>query len=567
MKTTTTRRTSSITTMTTTVLGVLSLLLVASLLPHVYGYSGTPDHVSSRLQVQVPKTLFQEGGYEHREALFGSPPYGGSIAQNVYYTDTDLCETLVDPTSGYPSRPLDPKTKKQEPWPSPFILMADRGTCSFVQKARNAQHAGAAGLIIADNLCLCNDLACMNSTDTTPNLNMDTHNNEDIQQLYDNCQTSEPIMADDGSGGDITIPAFLMFKLDAQRIKDEVKGRESPVQLEMSWNLPHPDSKVEYELWTVPSEEVSKDFQRNWKNVATQMGDKLYFTPHQYVYDGIKSRCQTTEGTNQCYNLCTNEGRYCATDPDNDLDHGISGADVVREALRRLCVWFHYGEKDGLGLIYWDYISEFLERCDNDDYFSNEDCVQDAFKHSKIDKKRIDQCMVDSGGLTGNQPNSYLDRELDAASRRGVVVLPTMFVNSAPMRGALTTETVFNAVCAGFSPGSEPSICTKCHGCNDVGTCVKKGGSCKSYNGMPSSASDGSASGGGVSKRTFGMTLLFMCGIFGAAGYIHWKKTREDMRDQVRGILAEYMPLEAGDDVHGNPMDFARQGQTASLIS
>jgi len=62
------------------------------------------------------------------------------------------------------------------------------------------------------------------------------------------------------------------------------------------------------------------------------------------------------------------------------------------------------------------------------------------------------------------------------------------------------------------------------------------------------------------------MTLLMVCLVFGGAGYIHWRKTREEMRDQVRGILAEYMPLEGGDMEH-SPMDFARKGQTSSLIS
>ena len=422
--------------------------------------------------------------------------------------------------------------------------MVDRGQCSFVQKARNAQHAGAAGVIIADNLCLCNDAACLNMT----------------QGSFQNCQNTEPIMADDGSGGDITIPAFLMFKQDAFVIIQEVKDRESPVQVEMSWSLPHPDSKVEYELWTVPSETVSKDFQRNWKDVAVKMGDKLYFTPRQYIYDGIKSRCMTSDGRNICFNLCTNNGRYCATDPDNDLEHGVTGAEIVKEALRRICVWKHFGEKDGLGTMYWDYISEFLKRCDTDDFFSNDDCINDVFKNAKIDGKRIDQCMEDSGGLTGDHPNTLLDREIDAAMRKGVVVLPTMFVNSAPLRGALTEATVFNAVCHGFQSGSEPDVCNKCSGCSDVNECVQKG-SCKSN---PSSGS----SSGSVSKRTFGTSLLFICVLFGAAGYLHWRKTREEMRDQVRGILAEYMPLEGGpeNDEH-NPMDFARSGQSASLIS
>jgi len=434
-----------------------------------------------------------------------------------------------------------------QPWPSPFILMADRGGCSFVQKARNAQHAGAAAFIIADNLCLCSDVACLNSTGITDG--------------FVQCENTEPIMADDGSGGDISISTFLMFKTDADKIKTELKDRDNIVQLEMSWALPHPDNKVEYELWTVPSEEVSKPFQKEWKNVAQKLGANSRFTPHQFIYDGVRTRCHGADGRNLCFNLCTNNGRYCATDPDNDLENGITGAEVVNESLRRICVWKYYGQEDGLGEKYWDYITEFLKRCDSDDFFANKDCVNDVYKNAKIDGKRIDSCMEDSGGVTNDQVNTLLEREIDAADRRGVVVLPTMFVNTAPLRGSLSTNIVFNAVCAGFHEGTLPEICSKCSGCGDVSACVNNKGVCTS---SPGGASSGDAT---VSKKTFGMTLLAMCALFGGIGYVHWRKTREEMRDQVRGILAEYMPLEGGDDEHHSPMDFARQGQGASLIS
>merc|ERR1712045_154475 len=122
------------------------------------------------------------------------------------------------------------------------------------------------------------------------------------------------------------------------------------------------------------------------------------------------------------------------------------------------------------------------------------------------------------------------------------------------------TYSVFNAICAGFYEGTAPSLCQKCSGCSDVETCVSKGR-------CTSGGASGDVGGGGVSKRTFGLTLLFLCSAFGAAGYLHWKKTRDEMRDQVRGILAEYMPLEGGEDLDGSPMDFARQGQSTSLIS
>lgn len=503
----------------------------------------SPDNVSSRLQVQIPKSLFKEGGYDHREGLFGNPPYGGSISQTLYYSDSDFCDTdKIDPTSGFPTR------TDNAPWPSPFILMVDRGTCSFVQKARNAQHAGAAGLIIADNLCLCSDVACLNS-----------YGSEDG---FVQCENNEPIMADDGSGGDVTIPAFLMFKVDADEIKKEVKDRNGIVQLEMGWSMPSPDSKVDYELWTVPSQEASKSFQKEWGSVAKALEDHSYFTPHQFIYDGVKNRCHGIDGRNLCLNLCTNNGRYCAIDPDNDLEHGISGAEVVTEALRRICVWKYYGQEDGVGEPYWNYISEFLDRCDSDDFFTNKDCINDVYKKTKIDGKRIDACMEDSGGTTDDVVNTLLEREIDAASRRGVVVLPTMFVNTVALRGSLSSNTVFSAVCAGFHEGTKPDVCEKCVGCANTAECVAKGGKCSS---RTTASSD---SGGGVSKKTFGLTLLFLCSVFGAVGYVHWRKTREEMRDQVRGILAEYMPLEGGDNnMDHNPMDFARKGQSASLIS
>ena len=327
------------------------------------------------------------------------------------------------------------------------------------------------------------------------------------------------------------------------------------VQIEMAWALPNPDDRVEYDLWTTPSDIVSRDFQSEFRDVAMSLGERAYFTPHMYVYDGVKSHCQGADGENMCFNLCTNNGRYCATDPDNDLDHGISGADVVKESLRRICIWKHYGEADGVGKEWWDYVNEFVKRCGNEDYFANEDCVKDVYKHSKIDGDRIGRCMKDSGGLESDVSNAFLDNELSAQKRRGVVVLPTAFVNTVALRGALTSSMVFSAICAGYMDGTEPKICKQCAKCPNEMECVQSGGKCS-----------GGSSSGSVSTNTFFSSLLFVSAAFASIGFLHWKKTRDDMRSQVRGILAEYMPLEDNMD-GGSPMDFAQRGGTSSLIS
>jgi len=405
--------------------------------------------------------------------------------------------------------------------------MVDRGSCTFVQKVRNAQRSGAAGVIIADNLCLCHDADCVSANaDTT-------------------CQTSEPIMADDGSGSDITIPSFLMFKKDADEVKAELRANNM-VQIEMTWKLPRPDDRVEYDLWTVPTEIASRDFFKDFKSAALKLGDRAYFSPHMYIYDGIKSGCQGPNGVNQCYNLCTNNGRYCATDPDNNLDKGISGADVVRESLRRICIWKHYGEADGIGKEWWDYVNEFMDRCDTPDYFSNYDCIQDVYKQSQIDARVVDQCMRDSGGLDSDKNNAFLDAEIDIQQRRGVVILPTVFVNTAALRGQLSMTNVFTAICAGYLEGTEPVICEKCDGCSKKKSCVTNG-YCKEHRKS-------------VPFNIFILSLLAVVGVLVGVGAMYYRKSQEEMREQVRGILAEYMPLEdqEGDNEDNPAMAFAR---------
>ena len=118
-----------------------------------------PSYVIS-LFLQIPKSLNKPDGYDHREALFGIPPYGGSIQAQVFYADSELCGPTVNTSMGYPTRDVNPKTGLQKPWTPPFILMVDRGACTFVQKVRNAQRAGAAGVLIADNTCLCSFPQC-----------------------------------------------------------------------------------------------------------------------------------------------------------------------------------------------------------------------------------------------------------------------------------------------------------------------------------------------------------------------------------------------------------------------
>jgi len=473
-------------------------------------FAVTPDNVSSRLMIHIPHKLFRAEGYDHREALFGIPPYGGSISTNIYYAKSELCD---------PNRQSHYEEEEKK-WPSPFILMVDRGGCTFVKKVRNAQRLGAAGVIVADNSCLCSDIKCVESSDIA------------------SCETSEPIMADDGSGSDISIPSFLTFKYDADKIKAELLA-DNPVQIEMAWSLPAPDDRVEYDMWTVPTDMfVDHEFFSNLKEIAVALDKSAYFTPHMHIFDGHRSHCHGKKGMNQCYSLCTNKGRYCATDPDSDLEKGISGADVVKESLRRLCIWQQYGDDNGIGVKWWDYVIEFMKSCNQPDKFMKDECVQEVYKHAVVDAKTIENCMEDNGGLTEDRKNKLLESELKSQEERGIVILPTVVINSAAIRGALTVTNIFDAICAGFATGSKPEVCQQCERCDDPNECIKEKGVCKTRGIIIKS---------GVSPFAFSSSILSIFGMFISLGFWYYKKARNEMRHEVRGLLAEYMPLEEDD--------------------
>ncbi|KAL7581381.1 hypothetical protein ACA910_021973 [Epithemia clementina (nom. ined.)] len=493
-----------------TTLNVPLLLLAADLLslPLVSGLT--------KLQVQIPQNLKRNStGYDHRNALFGMVPYGGSIQQQVYYTEDTLCSGGELSGKIYPA--------KVE---SPFILMMDRGDCTFVTKVRNAQHYGAAAVLIADNKCQCDHKNCTPASEG---------------QI---CESVEPEMADDGSGMDIGIPSFLLFKEDADAFKEVLKANQV-IRVEMSFSLPSPDDRVEYDFWSRPGDINSYEFFSNFKYIANALGSKAQFTPHYAIYDGLTAGCHTTDGENQCMTLCTNRGRYCANDPDDDLYAGVSGADVVTEALRRICIWSHYGEEDGIGLSWWTYVEEFMKRCNELDYFASPECILDVYQHAGIDKNKIDLCMRDSGGLEADQNNNKLDNEIRLQKEKGVILVPTSFVNEAKVKGAMSSANIFEAICSGYSEGTKPDICYMCGTCPQAKDCVVNNGVCASSPGsvIPINRADGR-----VSTHTFASSMFLLICLFGFVGYWYYNRTREEMREQVRGILAEYMPLEDSED-------------------
>ena len=192
-------------------------------------------------------------------------------------------------------------------------------------------------------------------------------------------------------------------------------------------------------------------------------------------------------------------------------------------------------------------MNEFMYRCDNEEYFANQDCVDDAMSRAGVDKVKVKNCMSDSGGLTEDTDNQMLEKELAAKEATGVVILPATFVNSAAVRGALSFSTVFRAVCSGYVVGSEPTVCKECATCHDEFGCVSSG-----------HCADGA---GAISLPVFAGTMLAVVACFSCLGVMQWQRSQRQMRAQVRGIMAEYMPLDENNKVESAGISEEEDGE------
>ena len=470
------------------------------------------EETTSALNINIPEELYKPDGYNHKEALFGIPVYGGTIAEKLQYAGESnlMCSA--------------PTAEQVSQWTSPFILMIDRGTCTFVTKVRHAQHAGASGVIIADDKYLCDD-----------------------EHQDQTCQKVEPIMADDGSGSDITIPSFLMYKQDAEKVKDVIK-QDKAVMVDMTWSLPAPDDRVEWTLWTNSNDNMSNDLKTSFGEIIELIGTNQFFTPYYQVYDGDLYNCPNID----CGNLCTNDGKYCMPDPDGNTNHGLSGRDIITENVRQKCIWNIYGgeitddtyhpsyyntnkDVEGVGIEWWNYVKYFTENC-AENRFTDANCINEALNAAKVDTQKLNQCL-EANPLNG-ESNSILQAELDSKTKNSIVIVPSVYINQVPQRGAISRTNVLNTICAGYLEGTEPQVCT----CSNLQKdeqekCIQEGGV---YNtDKEEEVVIQGVSVGGVIGIIFVMVI-----VMGGAGYIYYQRTQAAMRDQVRSILAEYMPLE-----------------------
>ncbi|KAE8669689.1 Vacuolar-sorting receptor 1 [Hibiscus syriacus] len=348
---------------------------------------------------------------------FGVPQYGGSMAGAVVYPKENkkACKSFDELGISF----------KSKPGSLPTFVLIDRGDCFFALKVWNVQSAGASAVLVADDI-------------EEPLITMDTP-----EEYRSSAKYIE----------NITIPSALIEKTFGDTLKEAISGGDM-VNVNLDWReaVPHPDDRVEYELWT---------------NSNDECGVKC---------DILMGFVKDFKGAAQCKSQCINHGRYCAPDPEQDFSRGYDGKDVVTENLRQLCV-FRVANESHRPWVWWDYVTDFLIRCPMKAKKYNKECADGVIKSLGLDGKKIETCM---GDPDADRDNPVLKEEQDAqvgkGSRGDVTILPTLVVNDHQYRGKLAKSAVLKAICAGFEETTEPAICLT--GDLETNECLENNGGC-----------------------------------------------------------------------------------------
>ncbi|KAF3562709.1 hypothetical protein DY000_02011875 [Brassica cretica] len=298
------------------------------------------------LSVTSPDSI--KGAHDCAIGNFGIPQYGGSMAGTVVYPKENQksCKEFSDFSISF----------KSQPGALPTFLLVDRGDCFFALKVWNAQKAGASAVLVADNV-------------DEPLITMDTPEEDAASAKYIE---------------NITIPSALVTKGFGEKLKKAIGGGDM-VNLNLDWReaVPHPDARVEYELWTNSNDECGvkcdmlMEFVKDFKGAAQilEKGGYTQFRPHYITW-----YCpHAFTLSRQCKSQCINKGRYCAPDPEQDFSSGYDGKDVVVENLRQLCV-FKVANETGKPWVWWDYVTDFQIRCPMKEKKYNKECADSVVK-------------------------------------------------------------------------------------------------------------------------------------------------------------------------------------------
>ena len=313
---------------------------------------------------------------------------------------------------------------------SPFIIVK-KGLCNPTQKVKNIEEAGGhAAIIINDK-------------------------DEPIEKLF---------LADDGNGGDISIPAVLIGLNDGNKLinyyTQNKPDKNNRIRLEIYFALEKSDNTVKYDIWFTPDQTKVYDFLNDFEKYQKLLGDNAILGMHYITYPYFSYDANS----NTPIDDCLGSGLYCIR-PSSEIN---DGALIALESIKQKCIYkFTYENKDisNSKELFWNYMKKLYLKCIITKNY-NQICSDNIATGLE---EQIEQCIKDS--FIGNDyekqnknykkilKNKILDEEYSNRKKNYITRVPTLTINGRLYDGSWRADYVFDALCASLI--KKPEACFK----------------------------------------------------------------------------------------------------------
>lgn len=451
--------------------------------------------VSASIRIVSPESLKLEyfKGIKSSLGNFGNPPYNTKIRANLWYPmiDRDGCNPIT-----FLPQDIDV---------SHFIFMFDRGNCSYAMKVKHAQDVGVRAVIIANNI---------------PNQNI-----EGVE------------MRDNGIGGTLLIPALMISKEDADRLKQVYI--EQGVELLLGFELPKSKGRISLSLVLSSGNLDSQSFISGFYEIGKLLNKANVDLEVHFVV--IECLACKNKGFSKAEENCLGGGRYCAPDPDEVTSGPLTGRDVMQEDLRQMCLlevlesdssFYSYSK-------YFEFQKEFVSKCF--DKLNVDSCSEGVMKKLQINVDGVNQCVKSSFGAGDKvlSTNGKLDEEIEFWRSNGLHLYPAIILNHQTYKGSMDNSAILNGICAAYYSQSRPEFCKY------------------NWDGGADDVSEGYS----TYSVVFGNVLFFgvLVAILFVYRHVAKKELQKEMRQQVNAAVNQYFAL--------NELSTLKQSERQSIKS
>lgn len=458
---------------------------------------------------------------------------------------------------------------------SSLFYMVDRGGCSFIDKTSHAQAAGASGVIFSNDECLKEDLVYLKEKGklseteireiccSLPFVNKGSPPCQDEGSYYEFLPFM--VTSSTSQSGTVVIPAMLIRLTDSLKFKfclcevqpslkdsyfckrvdssshvlNKLKKNmnlncKSPAGLVgvMTLDTPHPDGKVNWEIWMKPDAQPSLVLSIGWLSEALE--NKVDFKPKYVVHQTIQCNADSEEDGDICDEYCKKVGdkNICYLPQTDNMN--LNGVDFLDEIQRQMCI-FKKSEKD-----WWKYQEMYNSKScvDKRDGISFKECSEeiiDTLKSANL--KAVKECVEVDG--------KKILQQLDENQENMGIFDTAVVVNTRIMHFSLEPEEIGRRICDGFASHTLPHVCTCINKANTENQfklcreCVKENNCASIIDSDQIIRPDDNKH---ASNKSLVMVLLFLIGLVGGA-FLYTKQTKKQMRTEMRSLMQDYVPL------------------------